>query len=129
VHDFLSLLLSPPTSLLHKASSTPLEPLPLINLVVQLTPLVEGRRQKCHPYFPSNVGETAQLASESGERGQGVWVRLDSKEERDGARTSKLRVGREGDAEGRRVVHVEYLGWRDHGAPASLSLILSRARR
>ncbi|GAA5836119.1 hypothetical protein JCM9279_002201 [Rhodotorula babjevae] len=119
VHDFLSLLLSPPTSLSHKSSAIPLEPLPLINLVVQLTPLVEGRRKKCHPYFPSNVGETAQLESASGEAGQGVWVRLEGKEERDGARTSALRVGREGDAEGRRVVHVEYLGWRDHGVPDS----------
>ncbi|GAA5899449.1 hypothetical protein JCM8208_001649 [Rhodotorula glutinis] len=119
VHDFLSLLLSPPTSLSHHFPAAPLEPLPLINLVVQLTPLVEGRRQKCHPYFPSNVGETARLESASGEAGQGVWVRLEGKEERDGARTSELRVGREGEDEGRRVVHVEYLGWRDHGVPDS----------
>ncbi|GAA5925440.1 hypothetical protein JCM3775_001411 [Rhodotorula graminis] len=118
VHDFLSLLLSPPTSLSHQASG-PSEPLPLVNLVVQLTPLVEGRRQKCHPYFPTDFGATARLASASGEAGQGVWVRLEGKEERDGARTSELRVGREGDDQGRRVVHVEYLGWRDHGVPDS----------
>lgn len=114
VHDFLSLLLSPPSSPAYQETGA--GPLPLVNLVVQLTPLVEGRRQKCHPYFPATVGETARVPSEGGERGQGVWVRLERKEESEGARTSELRVGREGDELGRRVVHVEYLGWRDHGA-------------
>ncbi|GAA6004780.1 tyrosine-protein phosphatase [Rhodotorula paludigena] len=129
VHDFLSLLLTPPTSLAYQSSASSAAPaaagqpraLPLVNLIVQLTPLVEGRRQKCHPYFPSAVGQTWDLPSASGERGQGVWVRLERKDERDGARTSELRVGREGDSEGRKVLHVEYLGWRDHGVPDSPS--------
>ncbi|GAA5855511.1 hypothetical protein JCM8547_007864 [Rhodosporidiobolus lusitaniae] len=117
VHDFLSLLLTPPTSLASQAISAP--PLPLINLIVQLTPLVEGRREKCHPYFPSSSGETWDIPSAGQEAGQGVWVRLEKKEEKDGARTSELTVGKEGEAEGRKVTHVEYLGWRDHGVPES----------
>ncbi|GAA6038887.1 hypothetical protein JCM8097_000554 [Rhodosporidiobolus ruineniae] len=127
VHDFLSLLLTPPTSAAYQASSAP--PLPQINLVVQLTPLVEGRRQKCHPYFPAEVGETWDLPSASGKAGQGVWVRLDGKEEKDGARTSELRVGKEGDGQGKRVVHVEYLGWRDHGIPESPRHLVRFIRR
>ncbi|GAA6002232.1 hypothetical protein JCM10207_003138 [Rhodosporidiobolus poonsookiae] len=124
VHDFLSLLLTPPTSLAHKAlsssaSSSAPSSLPLIQTIVQLTPLVEGSRAKCHPYFPPNIGERWDLPSASKEAGQGVWVRLDSKAEKDGARTSELRVGKEGDEEGRRIVHLEYLGWRDHGVPDS----------
>ncbi|TNY22800.1 protein-tyrosine phosphatase-like protein [Rhodotorula diobovata] len=122
VHDFLSLLLSPPSSPAYQETGA--GPLPLVNLVVQLTPLVEGRRQKCHPYFPATVGETARVPSEGGERGQGVWVRLERKEESEGARTSELRVGREGDELGRRVVHVEYLGWRDHGVPDSAAHLI-----
>ncbi|BGP23343.1 hypothetical protein Rt10032_c02g0913 [Rhodotorula toruloides] len=120
VHDFLSLLLTPPSSLTHQSRSTPSQ-LPLINLIVQLTPLIEGRRQKCHPYFPTSVGETARIASSGGVVGEGVWVRLEGKEEKDGARESALRVGKEGDGEGRKVVHLEYLGWRDHGVPEDAS--------
>jgi protein-tyrosine phosphatase len=124
VHDFLSLLLTPPTSLAYQSSrsngsssssNTP-PPLPLIRTIVQLTPLVESRREKCHPYFPLEVGETWDVPSESEEKGQGVWVKLESKVEKDGARTSQLRVGQEGSKEGRIVTHLEYLGWRDHGA-------------
>ncbi|GAA6055465.1 hypothetical protein JCM3770_002841 [Rhodotorula araucariae] len=119
VHDFLSLLLAPPSSFAYRHSAPAAPPLPLINLVVQLTPLVEGRRQKCHPYFASAVGERVCLLNPTAEPGQGVWVRLDKQEARDGARTSELHIGREDDPHGRRVVHVEYLGWRDHGVPDS----------
>ncbi|GAA5884602.1 hypothetical protein JCM6882_005317 [Rhodosporidiobolus microsporus] len=122
VHDFLSLLLTPPNSLAYQslsASSSAPPSLPPINLVVQLTPLVEGRREKCHTYFPPNIGETWDVPSASREAGQGVWVRLEGKEEKDGARTSELTVGKEGKAEGKKVIHLEYLGWRDHGVPDS----------
>ena len=117
VYDFLSLLLTPPSS-----PSCP-TPLPPINLVVQLTPLVEGRRAKCHPYFPDREGKTATVSPSAGKGAASpLWIRLEKKEEREGARESVLRVGRQGDQEGRRVVHLEYLGWRDHG---TLPLLLS----
>ncbi|GAA5821274.1 hypothetical protein JCM11251_004547 [Rhodosporidiobolus azoricus] len=123
VHDFLSLLLTPPSSLAYQTLST-VSPttspsLPLINLIVQLTPLVEGRREKCHPYFPPEVGQKWDVPSASKELGQGVWVRLEKQEEKEGARTSELTVGQEGETQGKKVVHVEYLGWRDHGVPDS----------
>ncbi|BGP30646.1 hypothetical protein JCM10296v2_002403 [Rhodotorula toruloides] len=127
VHDFLSLLLTPPSSLAHQSLSAP--KLPPINLIVQLTPLVEGRRQKCHPYFPANVGETARIASASGEEGEGVWVRLEEKRESEGARESLVRVGKEGDEQGRRVAHLEYLEWRDHGVPEDASHLLRFIQR
>ncbi|GAA5967265.1 hypothetical protein JCM11641_000495 [Rhodosporidiobolus odoratus] len=127
IHDFLSLLLYPPTSLAYWSLSatsdqtpSPVPPsLPMINLIVQLTPLVEGRREKCHPYFPSEAGQTSDVPSPSQEPGQGVWVKLEKKEEKDGARTSELTVGKEGETQGHKVIHVEYLGWRDHGVPES----------
>ncbi|CEQ41844.1 SPOSA6832_03595 [Sporobolomyces salmonicolor] len=120
VHDFLSLLLAYPTSHAFGSSTSPCPPaLPLVSLIVQLTPLVEGRREKCHPYFPSEPGEEWELPSGTERPGEGIWIRLESKDERDGARTSELSVGREGDEAGRRVTHVEYLGWRDHGVPES----------
>ncbi|GAA5863837.1 hypothetical protein JCM3774_001173 [Rhodotorula dairenensis] len=118
VHDFLSLLLTRPCS---PACAIRLPP---VNLVVQLTPLVEGRRAKCHPYFPDRVGETAAVPSPGDGTTPALWVRLEKKEERDGARESILRVGREGEQEGRRVVHLEYLGWRDHGVPESAPHLL-----
>ncbi|BGP14591.1 hypothetical protein JCM10213_001939 [Rhodosporidiobolus nylandii] len=135
VHDFLSLLLAPPTSQAYQAlsttsaSSSAPPSLPMVNLVVQLTPLVEGRRQKCEPYFPAEVGEEWEIPSASNEEGQGVWVRLEKKEEKDGARTSELVVGREGEKEGRKVVHLEYLGWRDHGVPDSAAHLIRFIRR
>ncbi|BGP01314.1 Tyrosine-protein phosphatase 1 [Rhodotorula toruloides] len=129
VHDFLSLLLTPPSSLAHQSFSPSVPQLPLINLIVQLTPLIEGRRQKCHPYFPANVGETVRIASASGEEGEGVWVRLEEKGEREGARESLVRVGKEGDETGRKVVHLEYLGWRDHGVPEDASHLLRFIQR
>ncbi len=117
MYDFLSLLLAPPSS-----PSCP-TPLPPVNLVVQLTPLVEGRRAKCHPYFPDREGETATVSPSTGKgTAPPLWVRLEKKEEREGARESVLRVGRQGDREGRRIVHLEYLGWRDHG---TLTLLYS----
>ncbi|GAA5892856.1 hypothetical protein JCM5296_006024 [Sporobolomyces johnsonii] len=120
VHDFLSLLLASPTSHAFQSSTSPSPPaLPLVSLIVQLTPLVEGRREKCHPYFPSEPGEEWELPSSTERQGEGVWIRLESKDERDGARTSELSVGKEGGETGRRVTHVEYLGWRDHGVPES----------
>ncbi|GAA5976219.1 hypothetical protein JCM10908_005420 [Rhodotorula pacifica] len=118
VYDFLSLLLTPPTS---PACAIPLPP---ISLVVQLTPLVEGRRAKCHPYFPDHEGETATVSSPGGHSASNVWIRLEKKEEREGARESLLYVGREGDQQGRRIVHLEYLGWRDHGVPESAPHLL-----
>lgn len=122
VYDFLSLLLNPPSS-----PSCP-TPLPPIHLVVQLTPLVEGRRAKCHPYFPDREGETATVSPPSAGKGAApsLWVRLEKKEEREGARESVLRVGREGDHEGRRVVHLEYLGWRDHGTQSFATTLFPR---
>lgn len=107
LHAFLSLLLSPPTSAEHPSAD-----LPLVNLIVQLTPLVEQGRSKCHPYFPRTVGETLRFSSAtSGE----VWVRLDEKVEGDGIRTSQFTVGKGADVTGRQVTHVEYRGWGDHG--------------
>ncbi|BGO90154.1 hypothetical protein NBRC10512_002547 [Rhodotorula toruloides] len=129
LHDFLSLLLTPPSSLAHQSLSPPATELPLINLIVQLTPLVEGRRQKCHAYFPANVGETARIPSASGEEGEGVWIRLEEKRESEGARESLLGVGKEGDEQGRKVVHLEYLGWRDHGVPEDASHLLRFIQR
>jgi protein-tyrosine phosphatase len=112
LNAFISLLLSPPTSATHAAGNN--AELPLINLLVQLTPLVEQGRQKCHPYFPKEVGQTWELPSAEVE-GESVWVRLDEKVAGDGIRTSKLTVGKGGDEQGRKVVHIEYRGWGDHG--------------
>ncbi|POY76783.1 hypothetical protein BMF94_0032 [Rhodotorula taiwanensis] len=124
IHDFLSLLLHPPSS---PSCSRALPP---IQLVVQLTPLVEGRRSKCHPYFPDQVGDTALVQpSSSSTQERGIWIRLESKEEKDGARESKLRLGYEGDERGRQVTHLEYLGWRDHGVPESAPHLLRFIQR
>lgn len=97
LHAFLSLLLVSPTS---PASTTPLPP---PSLIIQLTPLVEGSRQKCHPYFPHAVGETLGVPGPRGEKG--VWVRLVGKEKKDGRRTSQLLVGWDGEPLGRQVTH------------------------
>ncbi|GAA5898547.1 protein tyrosine phosphatase family protein [Sporobolomyces salmoneus] len=139
VPSFLSLLLHPPTSP-SLLQSTSHKPLPLINLIVQLTPLVEQNREKCAPYFPSDtLGEEWFWSPEDREDGgeEGIWVRYEGRAEGesvregngDGERRSWLRVGREGDEEGRRVMHVEYLGWRDHGVPESPEHLLSFINR
>lgn len=115
------MLLTPPVSL-ESTRRKDFSPLPLIKTIVQLTPLVEQRRQKCQPYFPNTIGETWFLRSDrhdEEEDGPGdVWVRLESKIDReDGSRESELRVGRRGQEqeEGHRVTHLEYRGWNDHG--------------
>ncbi|SCV74156.1 BQ2448_6588 [Microbotryum intermedium] len=122
LHAFISMLLTPPVSLESTRNAT--APLPRIKTIVQLTPLIEQRRQKCHPYFPNKIGETWFLNPDGdqneGEGPDDVWVRLDSKVKRqDGSRESELRVGRRGQrqAEGHRVRHLEYRGWSDHGSP------------
>jgi len=56
-----------------------------------------------------------------------VWVRYEGRIEGErGERRSRLRVGNEEGGEGREVIHVEYLGWRDHGElrPSQSSLAL-----
>lgn len=113
-HAFLSTLLTPPTSPAHAASGAP--PLEPPSLIVQLTPLVERGQQKAHAYFPAEVGgKKAVLAPPSGSGARSVWVRLDAKIEEASFRRSDLTVGWQGDLQGRRVVHIEYLGWSDHG--------------
>jgi len=52
-----------------------------------------------------------------------VWVRYEGRLEGEkGERRSKLRVGTKEGEEGREVVHVEYLGWRDHGMSTTIPL-------
>ncbi|GAA6058624.1 hypothetical protein JCM10212_004035 [Sporobolomyces blumeae] len=142
ISAFLSLLLFPPTSLAleERSGSSTSRQLPLVDLIVQLTPLVEQNREKCSRYFPADVGDEWIFnddddddhdddgVTRSNDR-RGVWVRLEGKEEADGARTSRLRVGHEGDETGRAVTHVEYLGWRDHGVPSSTSHLVSFIHR
>ncbi|GAA5938411.1 tyrosine-protein phosphatase [Sporobolomyces koalae] len=130
IPSFLSLLLDPPASLSH-----PDPKLARVKLIVQLTPLVEQHREKCAPYFPSDhPGEEWLWSSEDRQDGgtAGVWVRFEGRDETnkiEGERKSWLRVGKDGDETGRRVLHVEYLGWRDHGVPASPSHLLSFIQR
>ncbi|GAA5869620.1 hypothetical protein JCM16303_000526 [Sporobolomyces ruberrimus] len=116
VPAFLSLLLSPPSS------PCSISPLPLVQLIVQLTPLVEQNREKCSAYFPNAKGEEWVFDREDCEgQEEGIWVRYEGRDteggEVEGERRSWLRLGKEGDEKGRRVLHVEYLGWRDHGEP------------
>ncbi|GAA6019436.1 hypothetical protein JCM11491_004827 [Sporobolomyces phaffii] len=128
VPSFLSLLVEPLSS---RATST--TPLGLVNVIVQLTPLVEHHREKCAPYFPSDrPGEEWYWSREDREDGGaalgGIWVRYEGRApgaHDDGERRSWLRVGKEGDDVGRKVLHVEYLGWRDHGVPASPAHLVS----
>lgn len=114
LHAFLSLLLSPPTSSLH-----PTPDLPLIALIVQLTPLVEQRREKCSAYFPRIQGETWEVKPALDSTARSLWVRLDSKDESEARRVSRISLGWAGDAVERQVTHVEYLHWGDHGAPCA----------
>lgn len=110
LHAFLSLLLSPPTSSVH-----PTPDLPLVALVVQLTPLVEQRRDKCAAYFPRTRGETWDIAPAPDSPARALWVRLEGKDENEARRVSRVRLGWAGDELGREVTHVEYLHWGDHG--------------
>lgn len=121
-HAFLSTLLTPPTSPAHAASGEP--PLAPPSLLLQLTPLVEKGHQKAHPYFLEEVGRRAAIGPVEGVTARGVWVRLEGKTREVGYRRSELTVGWEGEEEGRRVTHVEYMGWSDHGQSDSCILLL-----
>ncbi|KDE02875.1 hypothetical protein MVLG_06594 [Microbotryum lychnidis-dioicae p1A1 Lamole] len=133
LHAFISMLLTPPISLESTRNAVP--PLPRMKTIVQLTPLVEQRRQKCHPYFPNTIGETWFIqpdeAENEGEGPEDVSVRLEGKIDRaDGSRESALRVGRRGqkEEEGHLVTHLEYRGWSDHGVPEDLGHLINFIR-
>jgi len=128
VPSFLSLLTNAPTSpaLQSSSSSSSRSSLPLINLIVQLTPLSEGGREKCHPYYPppcSEEGEESwsfdsQTRRERFDGGkQGIKVtRLEKSLDHDDQEDERRRWLRiENIDRTRTVMHVEYLGWRDHG--------------
>lgn len=106
VPAFWRLATEPSTS---RARGESEEPLPPANLIVQLTPLVEGGRRKCEPYFPPDSGVQSRVGR--------TIIKLVSKEERPDRRVSQLEL-EEDDGKTRRVIHVEYLGWRDHGVPS-----------
>ncbi|KAI5476317.1 hypothetical protein MNV49_007888 [Pseudohyphozyma bogoriensis] len=120
IHTFLSLLLHAPRSPSHP------EPLPLVSVILQLTPLKEQRRDKCHPYFPEDVGDSWTVPPKNVNTAKkGITVKLVSKEtnRREQKRVSVLEVGWEGE-EARQVTHVEYLAWGDHGVPENPQEIL-----
>ncbi|KAM0788429.1 hypothetical protein ACM66B_001565 [Microbotryomycetes sp. NB124-2] len=122
-HDLLTMTCCRLISRERAASdAAPLEP---PNLIIQLTPLVENGRRKADPYFPAQTGQTARIdPSDSSAR---PWfIRLDDKRERDGVRSSRLSLAASveslEDADAcRKLTHVEYLGWGDHGVPDSPS--------
>ncbi|GAA5843311.1 hypothetical protein JCM5353_005271 [Sporobolomyces roseus] len=128
IPSFLSLLLHSPCSPSHPDPN--LSP---IQLIIQLTPLIEQNREKCAPYFPSDR-EGEEWIWETEDREDGgvgtVWVRYEGRIEGErGERRSRLRVGNEEGEEGREVIHVEYLGWRDHGVPEDPSHLVSFINR
>ncbi|KAM0751640.1 phosphatases II [Meredithblackwellia eburnea MCA 4105] len=125
VHAFLSLLLHPPSSTQH-ISEDGIQ-LESISLIVQVTPLVEQNREKCSPYFPSTVGEVWEIPS-AVPGNLPVFVGLKKKEMGEGRRTSWITVGNEAGKE-REIVHVEYLGWGDHGVPDSPSHMVNFIRQ
>ncbi|KAK4051808.1 hypothetical protein OIV83_002513 [Microbotryomycetes sp. JL201] len=99
------------------------------NLIVQLTPLVENGRRKADPYFPAQPGQTARIDSSESEL-RPWFIRLDDKQERDGVRTSRLSLATsvdslDDDSNTKKLTHVEYLGWGDHGVPDSSSHLAS----
>ncbi|KAK4058442.1 hypothetical protein OIO90_000601 [Microbotryomycetes sp. JL221] len=136
-HDFLTMLSNPITSQQHAASSTSTStasPLESPNVIVQLTPLVENGRRKADPYFPSQISQIARIDSVIVDNDQEAnpsrvpwFIRLDDKQTKDGVRTSQLSLSKTSDMinSTRRLVHVEYLGWGDHGVPDSPSHLSS----
>jgi protein-tyrosine phosphatase len=94
--------------------------LPLVNLIVQLTPLREQKRDKCHPYFPPSTGETWKIPSTL-PGGKAIEITLEDKklEREKNQRISKLSVRWQGEPK-REITHIEYLGWGDHGEAAPL---------
>ncbi|GAA5961034.1 hypothetical protein JCM3765_006509 [Sporobolomyces pararoseus] len=141
VPSFLSLLLDPPTSpALASAPSTgelaKSSALPFVNLVVQLTPLREGDREKCAPYFPATEGEGyvwngIEDRLDGGEQSLSCSYQGESFDEngkpwkRPKQRRKLLRLSKLSEGSGRDVLHVEYKGWRDHGVPESPSDLLT----
>lgn len=123
-----------PTSKERSYSAAQAPDLPLPNLIVQLTPLVENGRLKADPYFPDVEGQTAQVDALAGHTGAtALWIRLDKKTLEDGVRTSHLTLGKVGHAasssETRSLVHVEYKGWGDHGVPSDPAHLANFARK
>ena len=117
IYDFYSILFHFPCSI---ADPTPLQ---TVNMIVQLTALVEGGRRKAHPYFPEVVGETVRYQQEG--TGEAVAVTLRSESGGNGqiARTLEITLG----TETRNILHSEFLGWGDQSVippPLTYSLLV-----
>ena len=112
IFDFYSILFHSPCSI---ADPTPLNP---VNIIIQLTALVEGGRRKADAYFPKVVGETVEYEQEDG--GNSVSVTLSSQQEASGSISRVLKVSMGGKT--RSILHSEYLGWGDQSVSLPCSV-------
>lgn len=135
IHDFLSLFLTPATSV--DGGLLPRVP-PAPRTIVMLTACEEAGRQKSARYWPAKVGETVtfhhHVTDQSTEHARTLpqvsvtWLSSKPSSAQDergrrGWRTNRLRIASAGGTE-TEVEFIEYLSWQDHGVPDSPEEVL-----
>ncbi|MCJ1287819.1 hypothetical protein MMC26_007171 [Xylographa opegraphella] len=108
-----------------------------VGVIVMLTQLVEGPREKCHQYYPDVAdrdGLSLQWRTETGEERKGIIKATESTFDEASKTTIRKLVLSYGD-ESKIIWHLLFLGWPDYGVPenqdrnALLALItLSRTK-
>mmetsp|Transcript_24786 Transcript_24786/g.64549 ORF Transcript_24786/g.64549 Transcript_24786/m.64549 type:complete len:557 (-) Transcript_24786:67-1737(-) len=87
-----------------------------VRLIVMTTAVVERKKNKCHPYWPTKEGVV---------HGDYVLEYIDSKESRDCIlRKMKLIKAGAADKDGRVILQYHFKGWPDHGVPAEPATVL-----
>eukprot|EP01137_Pigoraptor_chileana_P022143 Opistho-2@86737 len=89
-------------------------------MVVMVTKCFEGRRQKCHQYWPDQGSGKMEV--------EGFHVTTLSEVEDGDAHTRTLEVVEVATGARREIEHVHYQGWPDHGVPSSPDSLLKLVR-
>ena len=92
-----------------------------VAVVVMLTQLAEGSREKCFQYYPEDLeSDTLQvtLTSESGEEREG-YVGIVEKSYHDACKSTIRKLVLKCGEETKTVWHLLFLGWSDYGVPAN----------
>ncbi|MCJ1395757.1 hypothetical protein MMC18_008643 [Xylographa bjoerkii] len=90
-----------------------------VGVIVMLTQLAEGLREKCHQYYPDDKdhdGISLQWTTESGEECRGTVKATESTFDETSKTTIRKLVLSYGD-ESKIIWHLLFLGWPDYGVP------------
>jgi len=136
IHAFLTLSMCPATPLsAHEPPSVIPPPRRRVQTIVQLTLLVEGGRQRAHPYFPNVLKDNMIVRPERGLQAPPIHIHVESEQRVDDAacvmtdlRLKWEKLDHAVYHDEWQVTHLLYTAWPDFGVPRENDTILKFAQ-